>query len=425
MLDIKRVRENPEETAKALRRKHYSLDVNELLSLDEQRRHLAHEQSRLNEVRNTKSKEIARYKKEKQDASELIEQMQGVSAQIKDTKEEHRQIQERMFESMKGVPNIPHPDVPHGESEKDNVPVREWGAVDDTRQRVSHLDIGSALGLFDFVRGAKISGNFFPLYLGKGALLERALINYMLDVHTTRHGYTEVFPPFLANNESHFGTGQLPKSAEQMYYVEKDELYCIPTAEVPVTNIHRDEIIEEADLPVKYCAYSACFRREAGSYGKDTKGFNRVHQFNKVELVHLTRPQDSYATLDEIVSNAEYILQSLNMKYRIIELCDADLSFAAAKCYDIEVWAPGEKNYLEVSSCSNFEDFQARRMQIKYRPSDEKKLQMVHTLNGSGVATPRLMLALLETYWQPDGSVIVPEVLRPYMRGMEKIEAVK
>jgi seryl-tRNA synthetase len=423
MLDIKRIREEPDVVRTGLQRKNYDIDIDALIALDDRRRELVHELSRLNQHSNTTSKEVARLKKEKKDASAIIDEMKQVSANIKQVQAQLKQVQQRQFEQMKGIPNIPAESTPHGSSEADNVEVRRH---DEGREAIDrppmHLDIGSSLGLFDFTRGAKISGNFFPLYTGNGALLERALINYMLDTHTMRHGYREVFPPFLANADSHFGTGQLPKSADQMYYIEKDALYCIPTAEVPVTNMHRDEILEESALPAKYCAYSACFRREAGSYGKDTKGFNRVHQFNKVELVQLTTPARSYDTLDEIVSHAEYILQSLQLKYRILALCDADLSFAAARCYDIEVWAPGEKKYLEVSSCSNFEDFQARRMQIRYRPTGDKKPQPLHTLNGSGVATPRLMIALLETYCQQDGSVVVPDVLRPYMRGMERIE---
>jgi len=294
--------------------------------------------------------------------------------------------------------------------------VREWGeSTEYDFELKNHLELGEALGLFDFERGAKIAGSGFPLYTGRGAKLERALINYMLDVQTDQHGYTEIFPPFLVRSESAITTGQLPKFSEDMYFSEKDGLWLIPTAEVPLTNIHKDEILNEDQLSINYAAYSACFRREAGSYGKDTRGFLRLHQFNKVELVKLVKPENSYEELEKLVIHAEYILQSLGLKYRVIELCTGDLSFSAAKCYDLELWAPGERKWLEVSSCSNFEDFQARRGNIRYRKANYKKVEFVHTLNGSGVATPRLLVALLETYQKEDGSIDIPKPLQSYL----------
>jgi len=314
-----------------------------------------------------------------------------------------------------GLPNIPHESVPEGKDEKNNQLVREWGeTLDRDFNIMAHLELGKALSLFDFERGAKISGSGFPLYTGKGAKLERALINFMLDFQTEQHGYKEIFPPFLVRPESAVTTGQLPKLADDMYASEKDDLWLIPTAEVPLTNIHQNEILSEDQLPINYTAYSACFRREAGSYGKDTHGFLRVHQFNKVELVKFVKPKNSYKELEKLVEQAEAILQSLGLKYRVIELCAGDLSFAAAKCYDLELWAPGEEKWLEVSSCSNFEDFQARRGNIRYRRNSDKKVEFVHTLNGSGVATPRLLVALLETYQNKDGTIAIPEPLQPY-----------
>jgi seryl-tRNA synthetase len=317
------------------------------------------------------------------------------------------------------LPNLPHESVPIGTDEKDNPLVREWGEERQTDFKLkNHLELGEALGLFDFERGAKISGSGFPLYTGKGAKLERALINFMLDIHTEQHGYTEIFPPFVVRPESAITTGQLPKFAEDMYPSEKDDLWLIPTAEVPVTNIHRDEIMTADQLPINYTAYSACFRREAGSYGKDTRGFLRLHQFNKVELVKFVTPENSYSELETLVTHAETVLQSLGLRYRVIELCSGDLSFSAAKCYDIELWAPGEQKWLEVSSCSNFEDFQARRGNIRYRKTSDKKVDFVHTLNGSGVATPRLLVALLETYQNEDGSISIPQSLQSYMNAL-------
>jgi len=320
------------------------------------------------------------------------------------------------------IPNIPHASVPHGAGAADNMVVAEWGsqAAFDFAPK-DHIQLGTALDIIDFPRGAKVAGAGFPVYKGAGALLERALINFMLDTHTRKNGYREIFPPFLVNADSLFGTGQLPKSQDQMYYINEDQLYCVPTAEVPVTNLHRDELLDASALPVRYCAYSACFRREAGSYGKDTKGFLRVHEFNKIELVKFVAPETSYDELEKLRADAEGILKALGLAYRVLMLCDADLSFAAAKCYDLEAWAPGEKKFLEVSSCSNFEDFQARRMNIRFRPKAGEKPRFVHTLNGSGLATARILVAILETYQTTTGSIRIPEVLQPYMHGMKEI----
>ena len=422
MLDIQRIRDFPEQVRQAALKKKCAVDIQAILALDAERRGTIQESERLKNLRNTRSQEIALLKKEKKDAIGVLEEMRQVSEKIKELDAGQKALEEKLHELLIVIPNVPHESVHQGESEKDNKEINSWGTppVFDFEPK-DHLQIGNALDIIDFPRGAKIAGAGFPVYKGAGALLERALINFMLDTHTRTNGYLEIFPPFLANKESHFGTGQLPKSRDQMYYIGEDGLYCIPTAEVPVTNLHRDEIMDTAALPLRYCAYSACFRREAGSYGKDTKGFLRVHQFNKVELVKFVVPERSYEELELLRADAEGILRSLGLHYRVLALCDADLSFAAAKCYDLEAWAPAEKKYLEVSSCSNFEDFQARRMNIRYRPSGGEKLRFVHTLNGSGVATARILVALLETYQTARGTVMVPEVLRPYVNGITEI----
>ena len=317
---------------------------------------------------------------------------------------------------------MPHESTPEGKDETENKLIREWGEETKTDYELkTHLELGDDLDLFDFEAAAKISGSGFPLYKDKGARLERALINYMLDFQTKNHGYLEIFPPFMVRDSSPLTTGNLPKFSDDMYYIQSDELWMIPTAEVPITNLHQNEILSEDQLPLKYAAYSACFRREAGSHGKDTKGLLRLHQFNKVELVQFVKPENSYEVLEELTANAEAILQSLGLKYRVIELCSGDLSFAAAKCYDLELWAPAEKKWLEVSSCSNFESFQARRGNIRYRNSKDNNIEFVHTLNGSGVATPRLLVSLLETYQNSDGSISIPNPLQPYI-GLEVID---
>ncbi|HEX3019476.1 MAG TPA: serine--tRNA ligase [Chitinispirillaceae bacterium] len=423
MLDIQKIRDNPELVQNAVNNKKCSIDIKSLLNYDSRRRDIIKEAESLKNLRNTSSQQIAALKKEKKDASEIMEKMKQVSESIKNLDTELDNTEQKIRDIMIRIPNIAHQSVPHGESEKDNAVVYEWGrAPEFDFKPKDHMEIGTALDIIDFPRGAKISGAGFPVLKGQGALLDRALINFFLDTHTRKNGYTEIFPPFLVNRASAFGTGQLPKSEEQMYYVNEDDLFCIPTAEVPVTNLHRDEMLDSKNFPVKYCAYSACFRREAGSYGKDTKGYLRVHQFNKVELVKITEPEKSYDELELLRKDAEGILQALGLHYRTLALCDADLSFAAAKCYDLEAWAPGEGKFLEVSSCSNFEDFQARRMNIRYRASEaDNKPRFVHTLNGSGLATARILVAILETYQTEDGLVRVPEVLKPYMNGLEMI----
>jgi len=374
-------------------------------------------------VRNARSLEIGNLKKAKKDveATALMAEMKKLSDSIKDLDSQQAAIEEQIRSLSMWVPNMAHESVVHGDSAADNAVVAQWG--EEARfdfPAKDHLQLGMALDIIDFPRGAKVAGAGFPVYKGAGALLERSLINFMLDTHT-KNGYCEIFPPFLVNEDSLFGTGQLPKSRDQMYYITEDQLFCVPTAEVPVTNLHRDELFEADRLPVRYCAYSACFRREAGSYGKDTKGFLRVHEFNKVELVKFVTPEDSYAELEKLRADAEGIIRALGLSYRVLSLCDADLSFAAAKCYDLETWAPGEKKFLEVSSCSNFEDFQARRMNIRYRPKQGEKPRFVHTLNGSGLATARILVSILETYQTANGAIRVPEVLQPYMHGKREI----
>jgi seryl-tRNA synthetase len=424
MLDLQRIRENPDVIKKAVSNKKCQVDIDKLLSLDEQRRQIIGDVEGLKSVRNTKSQEIAGLKKAKKDeaAAAIMAEMKELSEKVKQLDGNLAEVEVQSKAIADWIPNVPHVTVPHGDSAADNTVVSEWGtkAVFDFPAK-DHLQIGTALDIIDFPRGAKVAGAGFPVCKGAGALLERALINFMLDTHT-KNGYCEIFPPFLVNAESLFGTGQLPKSQDQMYFINEDRLYCIPTAEVPVTNLHRDELLEGERLPVRYCAYSACFRREAGSYGKDTKGFLRVHEFNKVELVKLVAPEDSYAELEKLRADAEAIIRALGLAYRVLLLCDADLSFAAAKCYDLETWAPGEKKFLEVSSCSNFEDFQARRMNIRYRPKQGEKPRFVHTLNGSGLATARILVSILETYQTAQGIVRVPDALQPYMHGMKEIK---
>ena len=416
MLPIETIRNNPEIVEKRLNSKGETIAISEILKIDTLYRKQMGEANDLRALRNKVSDEIAEAKRAGEDSNDSIQAMRKVSQQIKDLEEKAQSSKIELDGHLLNLPNLPHESVPIGTNEKDNPLVREWGESPKLEFKPkNHLELGESLCLFDFERSAKISGSGFPLYTGKGAKLERTLINFMLDIQTEQHGYTEIFPPFLVRSESAITTGQLPKFAEDMYPSEKDGLWLIPTAEVPVTNIHRDEILVEDQLPINYAAYSACFRREAGSYGKDTRGLLRLHQFNKVELVKFVKPENSYAELETLVTHAEKILQSLGLKYRVIELCTGDLSFSAAKCYDIELWAPGEQKWLEVSSCSNFEDFQARRGNIRFRKSSDKKVNFVHTLNGSGVATPRLLVSLLETYQNKDGSISIPKVLQSYM----------
>ena len=415
MLDIKQIRQDPEKFRKGLAAKNGAENLDQLLELDQERRAHITRSDELKAIHNRMSDEIAQLKKSHQPAEDKIREMKQLGQEVKILDDKIRIFEEQIRTIMLTLPNIPHESVTVGRTPEDNVLIKEWG-----KQRVydyllkDHLDLGESLGILDFARAAKIAGSGFPLYKGAGARLERSFFNFMLDFHVARHGYTEIFPPFLVNRNSAIGTGQLPKLEADMYLDTTDDLLLIPTAEVPVTNIHRDEILNENQLPLKYAAYSACFRREAGSYGKDTRGLSRVHQFNKVELVRFTTPETSYNALEELLTDAEAILQALDLHYRVVSLCSADLSFAAAKCYDIEVWAPASGKYFEVSSISNFEDFQARRANIRYRRTADGKVAYVHTLNGSGVATPRLMIAFLETYQSDEGTIIIPEILQPY-----------
>lgn len=420
MLDINLIRQDPEKIALVLELRQQPEDkakLERVLELDRERRRLVQETDEQKAVRNRVSKEIAVIKRSGQgSAEELISEMKDVAENIARMDEELRTAETEMEELLLSLPNILHNDVPAGTSAADNVvhkPMATEGKSFDFQLK-THLELGKDLDILDFERGAKITGAGFPVYKGKGARLERALINFMLDLHTEKNGYTELLPPLFVNQESLRATGQWPKFADQVYHMPEDSLYAIPTAEVPVTNMHRGEMLKGEDLPMAYTAYTPCFRREAGSYGKDTRGFLRVHQFNKVELVRYTSPETSYEELEKILSHAESVLKALDIPYRVLLLCSGDISANAAKCYDIEVWAPGEQKFLEASSCSNFEDYQARRGNIRFKPEGGGKPVYVHTLNGSGLATSRLMVALLENYQNADGTVRVPEVLQPY-----------
>ena len=416
MLSLTRIRNNPDQIKAGLEAKNESIDLDKILKLDEKHRDKIHQLNEMRAERNRASEAIAEAKRAGKDSDDAIAAMRKGSDAINDLEKEVSDLGQALDEQLELIPNIPHDTVPVGQDKTANQVIREWGdplAVDfDVK---SHVEIGLELKLFDLERGSKISGSGFPLLTGLGAKLERVLINFMLELHVQKHGFTEIFPPFLTRAEAPRTCGQLPKFADDMYYIEKDDLYLIPTAEVPVTYIFSDEIMDEDDLPVNYAAYSACFRREAGSYGKDTHGLLRLHQFNKVEMVKFVEPITSYDELESLTSQAEEVLQQLGLHYRVVALSTGDLSFAAAKCYDLEVWAPGEGKWLEVSSCSNYEDFQARRGNIRYRRIADKKVDFVHTLNGSGLATPRLMVALLETYQTPDGKVLLPQVLHEPM----------
>ncbi len=426
MLDLKFIRENVELVQQAIKNKNEKADLNLLLELDSNRRELLQKVEKLKAQKNQASDEVARLKREGKDATEIIQRMKSVSDEISSLDKELSNIEKQIDSILLTIPNIPHSSVPVGTDSTQNAEVRRWAPEDysyelENGNYLDHLALGKKLGILDFERGAKISGSGFPVYVGKGATLERALINFMLDYHLQKHGYKEIFPPFLVNRTSMIGTGQIPKLEEDMYHCEEDDLFPIPTAEVPITNFYRDEILKEEQLPIKFVGYSACFRREAGSYGKDTKGFLRVHQFNKVEMVKFVKPEDSYDELESLVNDAEDILKELKIPYRIMLLCTGDLSFSAAKCYDIEVWAPVEKKYLEASSCSNFESFQARRSNIRFKRKEGGKPEFVHTLNGSGLATSRLMVAIMENYQTPEGKLIVPKVLQRYT-GFEIID---
>jgi len=398
------------------------IDFDRFLSLDAKRRDILQAVEALRNERNSVSKQVGKLKKKKEDASSLIEKMGEVSAKIKEYDENLRLTEEELNAFVMIVPNVQHESVPQGSGSEDNTIVRTWGEKPvfsfEPRQ---HYDLGESLNILDFARGAKIAGARFTVYRAAGAQLERAILNFMLDLHTAKHGYTEVLTPFMVNAESMTGTGQLPKFREDLFKIEGMEYYLIPTAEVPVTNIYREEILEEEKLPIYLVAYSPCFRAEAGSYGKDTRGLIRQHQFNKVEMVKFSRPETSYEELEKLTADAEEVLKRLNIPFRTVSLCTADLGFSSAKTYDVEAWLPGQNTYREISSCSNFEDFQARRASIRFRRKDSGKVEFVHTLNGSGLAVGRTVVAVLENYQQADGSVVIPEVLRPYMRGLERI----
>ena len=417
MISIDVIRNNLDQLTIALSSKGYNENLDEAVELDSYIRKSLSTANELRAERNKVSDQIALIKKKGGDAQGMIKSMREVGESIKNIENKIGISKEKLDNILLNIPNPPHNSVPLGNDEKENKVVSSWGEdISFNFDIKSHVEIGNQLGLFDFDQASKISGSGFPLYKSKGALLERGLINFMLDFQTNNNGYTEIFPPFLVNSTSALTTGNLPKFSEDMYHSEIDNLWLIPTAEVPITSYHRDQILSENQLPKKYAAFSACFRREAGSYGKDTRGLLRVHQFNKVELVQFVNPNESYKALEELTSHAEEILRSLKLKYRKVELCSGDLSFSAAKCFDLEVWSPAEEKWLEVSSCSNFEDFQARRGNIRYRKSSDEKVEFVHTLNGSGLATPRLMVALLETYQNKDGSVQVPDVLQDYIK---------
>lgn len=421
MLDARFVRENIDIVKKSLGDRNSTMPLDEFLGFEEQRRILLKEAEELRNKRNVVSEEIGKLKTLKQDASNLIEEMKGVSDKIRELDEKIKVLEENTNEFLLNVPNIPDKTVPVGKDETENVEVRRWG---EPRQfdfePLNHWDIGEILDIIEFERAAKIAGARFSLTKGYGAKLERSLMNFMLDLNTSK-GYKEVFPPILVNRESMKGTGQLPKFEMELFRIADPEFYLIPTAEVPLTNIHRNEILNEKDLPIYYTAHTPCFRREAGSYGKDVRGLIRQHQFNKVELVKFVKPEDSFQELEALTNNAEDILQKLELPYRVVALCTGDMGFSAAKTYDIEVWLPGQQRYREISSCSNFTDFQARRANIRFKREGKKGTEFVHTLNGSGLAIGRTLVAILENYQQKDGSVVVPNVLRSYM-GVEVIK---
>ena len=415
MIDIKNIREQHSLVQDSLRKRDKSISLDNIVEADIKLRELTKELNDFQSEQNQKSKEIGILKSQGKSDDSIFTELKKLSNTIKDLESEHRTKSKLLKNMLLKIPNIPHPSVPVGGSEKENIITKDCVS----KKKInfipkSHVDIVQDLDLIDFEAGAKISGAGFPLYKGRGALLERALINFMIDFHLKNYNYTEFFTPFLVKPDSAITTGQLPKFYEDMYHVEKDELYLIPTAEVPLTNIHKDEILELSDLPKYYLASSACFRREAGSYGKDTRGLLRVHQFNKVELVKFVHPTSSYDELESLRKQATKLLDLLELDYRVVELCSGDLGFSAAKCYDIEVWAPGEEKWLEVSSCSNFEDFQSRRGNIRFRDKNGK-VDYLHTLNGSGLATPRIFAALLETHQNKDGSIAIPVALQPYM----------
>jgi len=422
VLDLKFVREHWEEVKDRIGRRGQAIDWDTFARLDSERREILQETESLRAQRNQVSELIAEQKRKREDASSKIAQMKEVSSRIKELEARLNALEENLRGLLLVIPNIPHESVVSGREGADNPEVRRWGKIPEfSFPPRPHWEIGEDLNILDFDRGAKITGARFTLYKGAGARMERALMNFMLDLHTQAHGYLEVLPPFLVNRKTMTGTGQLPKFEEDLFKLADPDYFLIPTAEVPVTNIHQDEILDEEDLPLYYAAYTPCFRKEAGSYGKDTRGLIRQHQFNKVELVKFTTPETSYDELEKLTGNAEEVLKRLGIPFRTVMLCTGDLGFSAAKTYDLEAWLPGQDVYREISSCSNFEGFQARRANIRYRPQGKKGTEFVHTLNGSGLAIGRTLVAILENYQQEDGSVRVPEALFPYMGGVEKI----
>lgn len=420
MLNLKFVREFPEKVKENNKNKNVNIDVDGIVSADERRREIIGEVEQLKSERNIATKLIADKKRNKENADEDIAKMKSVSDKISELDEELRQVELSIQNGLMAIPNIVHESVPIGKDAEDNVIVRSKGEIFEVNHNLNHIEIGKKLNIIDFERGAKVTGSGFAFLTGKGAKLERALINFFLDENSSK-GYTEFVPPFVVNQNSMEGTGQLPKMAEDMYHCTEDNLYLIPTAEVPLTNYHNGEVLKESQLPIKICGYSPCFRREAGSHGKEVRGFLRVHQFNKVELVKFAKPETSFDELEGLVQDVEQLLQKLNLVYRVLLLCSGDTSFASAKTYDLEVWAGAEKRWLEVSSCSNFVDFQARRANIRYKQNQDTKPEFVHTLNGSGLATPRILVAIIEQCFDGE-KIVIPEVLRKYT-GFDTIEA--
>ncbi|MDI6605115.1 MAG: serine--tRNA ligase [Thermoanaerobacteraceae bacterium] len=417
MLDIKRIRNNPEAVKRAIELKKENTNIDEFLKIDEKRRQMLSGLESLKNKRNIESENIAKLKSEGKDVSDLISDMKGISERIKEMESELKDVEEKIDELIWTIPNIPDKSVPVGDSDADNIEIRKWGLPRKFDFKIKpHWDLGVDLDILDFETASKVTGSRFTFYKGLGSRLERSLINFMLDLHTEKHGYTEIFPPFMVHRRSMYGTGQLPKFEEDAFKVAGTDYFLIPTAEVPVTNMYRDTIIDGDKLPIYHCAFSTCFRQEAGSAGRDTRGLIRQHQFNKVELVKFTEPDKSYEELEKMTNDAEDVLKELGLPYRVVAICTGDLGFTAAKKYDIEVWMPSYGRYVEISSCSNCEDFQARRANIKFRPKEGGKAQFVHTLNGSGIAVGRTFAAILENYQKEDGSVIIPEALKPYMK---------
>jgi seryl-tRNA synthetase len=422
MLDIKFIRDNRDIVERMLEQRGYDMDLQTVLSLDQQRREAIQEVESLKHERKVVSDQIAQMKKKEEDSSQIISRMRQVSQRIKELDGKLGELGDEINRSLLLIPNVPHESVPIGKNENDNPVVKRWGEISQfSFTPKPHWELGESLGILDFERAAKIPGARFTLYWGLGARLERALINFMLDLHTSKHGYVEVLPPFVVNSSAMRGTGQLPKFREDLFKLEDWDYYLVPTAEVPVTNIFMNEILEEEDLPLCYTAYTPCFRSEAGSYGKDTRGLIRQHQFNKVEMVKFTTPEQSYDELESLLLDAEEVLQKLELPYRVVTLCTGDLGFSAAKTYDIEVWIPAQQAFREISSCSNFSDFQARRANIRYRPKGKKKIAYPYTLNGSGLAVGRTLVAIIENWQQEDGSVVIPPALRTYMGGVDII----